>query len=49
MDIVTADFETHYVYKKLEDAVDEVLTTTKDVEKVVRDIAVKTVSEILDE
>lgn len=43
------EYKTNYVYKKLEDAVKEVLTMTKAVEKVVRDISVKTVSEILDE
>lgn len=43
------EYKTHYIYKKLEDAVKEVLTTTKGVEKVMRDIAVMKVSEILDE
>lgn len=43
------EYKTQYMYKTLEDAVKEVLTTTKGVEKVMRDIAVMKVSEILDE
>lgn len=41
------EYKTRYMYKTLDGAVKECLCTTKNVEKVVREVAVETVSDIL--
>lgn len=42
------EYKTRYMYKTVDGAVKECLRVTKSVEKVVREVAVETVSELLD-